>query len=146
MEVSVVTRVTINASSKEVFCYLSHLKYHYLWNPHLRKITPIVALKRGLRYEVESTLLGMKIGNINKVSKLTKNKEVEIMCQEGPVKYCVNYRLHPMGEKTQVLCTTDVTAASNYFSFAKPVLKSIARHELQTDMQALKLAVEHKLV
>jgi hypothetical protein len=145
MQVSVVTRVTIDAKQETVFCYLSQLKYHYLWNPHMRKISPIIELKRGQTYEVETVILGVLIKNINKVAKFNKNKEIEIVNNTGQIRYSVNYRLQTVEGKTQVRCTTVVTAVSNYFAFARPVLRSIAQRELQTDMKALKLAVEHQL-
>lgn len=146
MEVSVATRITINADTEKVFCYLADLKYHYLWNPQMRKISPIAPLKRGLTYEVESVVLGVKIKNLNKVVKFAKNKEIELVNNTGQIRYRVNFKILPLDDRTQVVCTTTVKATSNYFSFAKPVLRSIARRELQTDMQALKLAVEHQLV
>jgi hypothetical protein len=43
------------------------------------------------------------------------------------------------------VCATTVSSDNKAFAFAAPVLKALARRELQTDMQALKLAVEHHL-
>jgi uncharacterized membrane protein len=147
MDVRVVTRISINAPAQDVFCYLSNLRYHHIWNPHMRKVKPITELKRGMVYESENVLLGIKITNVNKVAKLSKNKEIELLNNKGQIQYRINYRLVPLNnkDKTQVVCTTVVTAVSSYFSFAKPALRMIAKRELQTDMQALKLAVEHKL-
>jgi hypothetical protein len=145
MDVRVVTRITINASAKDVFCYLSNLQYHYIWNPHMRKVKPIAELKRGMVYVSENVLLGVRVTNVNKVAKFSRNKEIELVNNKGQIQYRINYLLVPQEGKTQVVCTTNVTAVSNYFSFAKPALRMIAKRELQTDMQALKLAVEHKL-
>lgn len=59
--------------------------------------------------------------------------------------YVANFRLQGRGDSTLVTCSTTVTAASAAFAFTAPILKRLARRELQTDMQALKLAVENGL-
>jgi hypothetical protein len=145
MEVRVITRITIEAQPSQIFNYLSDLKYHYLWNPQMRKITPVIKLRKGSKYNTESIVLGVRINSSNKVQKFVKNDELEIVNDTGQVHYCVNYKLLPKGKKTQLVCSTVVSTVSGYFSFAKPVLKLLAQRELQTDMQALKLAVENDL-
>jgi carbon monoxide dehydrogenase subunit G len=145
MKVNVVTRITIKATPEQVFTYLSDLKYHYLWNPQIREVKPVVKLKKGMTYTTNNVVLGMKLNANNKVVKFIKNREIELINETGLVHYCVNYLVVPKGKWTQVVCTTAVSVDANYFSFAKPVLKLLAQRELQTDMQALKLAVENNL-
>lgn len=145
MKADVVTRITISASPQEVFNYLSDLKYHYIWNPQTRRIYPVTILKKGTVYNTENVVLGMVINSQNKVVKFVKDKEIQLVNETGQLHYCVNFQLLPKGKKTQVVCDTQVSTDGRYFSFAKPVLKLLAQRELQTDMRALKLAVEHKL-
>jgi hypothetical protein len=145
MKASVVTRVTIAAKPSEVFTYLIDLRYHYLWNPQLQEITPIIKLKQGAVYKTLSRVLGMTIKASNEVTKFTQNQELELVNKTGLVAYRANFRLLTKAGKTQVICNTTVSSDINAFAFTVPVLSRLARRELQTDMQALKLAVEHKL-
>jgi hypothetical protein len=145
MKAHVVARVSIDATPPGVFGYLEHLRFHYLWNPSLIKLSPIVALKQGMTYKSTSLLLGIKVQSVNKVSKLVKNRELEVENDSGPLNYRVNYHLETKASKTIVICTTEVSSKSEAFAFAKPVLKLLARRELQTDLQALKIAVENRL-
>lgn len=88
MTVSIVTRVTIKSSPKEVFKYLSNTKYHFLWNPHLQTLTPVQKLKKGSRYKTTILLLGVRVDGHNEVSRLELNKELEIRNSSGMIKYC----------------------------------------------------------
>jgi hypothetical protein len=146
MKVDVVTRVTIDASPSEVFEYLSDLKYHYLWNPQMRDVKPVTVLKQGMTYDTINSVLGVKITSTNKVFIFDKDEKLGLVNESGPVHYRVIFQLVTKAEKTQVVCTTEVSTDSQAFAFTQPVLKVLAQRELQTDMQALKLAVEHKLV
>ena len=74
------------------------------------------------------------------------NKEIELENNTGSVQYNVNYRLDPAKSKTLLTCTTTVSSDSNAFVFSTPlIMKLLAKHELQTDLKALKIAVEQKL-
>jgi len=145
MNTRVTTRVTINATAPRVFDYLAELQYHYLWNPHTETIHPLIRLKHGFEYKATSLLLGMKIRSTNRVTTFVNNKELEIENSTGLLHYNVNYSLSTSGDKTIVRCNILVSADSEAFAFAKPVLKMLARRELQADLQALKLAVEQQI-
>jgi hypothetical protein len=145
MRSSVTSRVSINARSEEVFKYLSDSNYHFLWNPHLQSLTPMTKLKKDASYETVSLLLGVKVSAKNLVTKLTANKELQIENTTGSLKYKVNYRLVANSKLTVLICNTEVTADGNSFAFTLPILKLLARHELQSDLKSLKLAVEQKL-
>lgn len=145
MEVSVVTRITIDAPPSEVFRYLTDLKLHYLWNPQLRKVSPLIMLSKGATYRSESTVLGVNLHGHIKVTRFTKDRELALNNEQGQVHYRVNFILQAVDRRTQVICKTTAITHNGYFAFAKPVLKLIARRELQSDLQGLKLAVEHHL-
>jgi hypothetical protein len=142
----VTARVSINSKPTEVFKYLKHLKYHFLWNPFLQKLDPISALKTGMKYNSVITILGVKIKSTNKVMTLTSDKELTIENSTGILKYKVCYRLLEKGHsQTSVICTTTVETDNRTFAFSGPVLKVLAQRELQSDLQALKVAVEQQL-
>ena len=145
MKVNVVTKVIIASKPSDVFLYLSDLRYHYLWNPQTQSISSQKKLKLGATYKTVNLVLGVKIQSNNKVTKLVSNKELELENNTGLVHYRAHFWLKSVRGKTQLTCTTEVSADSNAFAFAAPVMKLLARRELQTDMQALKVAVEHKL-
>jgi carbon monoxide dehydrogenase subunit G len=145
MKADVITRITIKATPAEVFKYLQDLNYHYLWNPQIHSIKPIINLKLDATYETTSQVLGVRINAVNKVTKFQPNREIELANSTGMIKYCANFRLKPSGKNTVLICDTSVSSDSHAFAFAKPVLKMLARRELQTDLQALKIAVEHDL-
>jgi hypothetical protein len=145
MQARIATKININASPSEVFKYLAHLKYHHLWNPQVQSIIPIKSLALGSEYKTTSTVLGVKLTSKNIVTKFTKFKELEITNNIGLVKYEANFKLQDKTKCTIITCTTTVTSDNDAFAFAKPILKLLARRELQNDMQALKLAVEHSL-
>jgi hypothetical protein len=145
MQARVTTQITIAASPAEVFAYLIDLKRHFLWNPHLHSITPQVLLTPGLTYKSSSLLLGVKVSGLNRVTKLVKERELELENDTGALHYRVNYLLRRRHNTTLLICATRVSGESQAFAFATPVLKLLARRELQADLQALKIAVEQQL-
>jgi hypothetical protein len=145
MKVRITTQVTINAEPAEVFEYIKNLKYHFLWNPQLRTIDPVIRLKAGAEYKTTSLVLGKRLTAVNKVIGYTENRELELENTTGLVHYSAKFTLMPKSKKTRLICSTRVDSASKAFAFAKPVLEILARRELQSDLRALKLAVEHRL-
>lgn len=145
VKATVVTRVTIAAAPAMVFTYLTDLRYHHLWNPQVRHISKHGKLSLGTSFENVSVLLGIEVRSKNVVTKFQPPTELEMTNRIGLVHYKAHFYLKPSGKGTQVVLSTVVTPQSNAFAFATPILKSLARRELQTDMQALKLAVEHQL-
>ena len=145
MRVKIIARQTIKAPPAKVFRYLTHLKYHQLWNPHLQTITPITVLRKDTIYKTTSMMLGVRIGGTNHVVSCTKDQELEIDNNAGTLHYKVAYHLQPAGDTTQLVCTTIVSTDNQAFAFTIPVLKLLARRELQSDLRALKIAVEQNL-
>ncbi|HXR50466.1 MAG TPA: SRPBCC family protein [Verrucomicrobiae bacterium] len=145
MKASVTVKITVEASCEEVFRYFKHLKYHQLWNPHLLKISPLTTIKAGLVYQTTNLLLGVKVKSQNHVLKVVPNQEFEVENTTGPLNYWVKYRLQERPEGTLVTCTSTVTAHGETFAFTKPVLRLLVQRELRSDLQALKLAAEHRL-
>ena len=146
MQARVTTQVTILARPADVFAYLIDLKRHFLWNPHLQSVSPQVLLKPGLKYKSSSLLMGVKVSGVNRVAKLIKERELEIENDTGTLHYRVNYRLRPELDRTLLTCDTQVSGQNEAFAFAAPVLKMLARRELQADLQALKIAVEQHII
>jgi hypothetical protein len=145
MKATITTRVGIAANRTLVFEYLTNLKYHYLWNPHLRNISEHGALKLGSTYNSVSLILGIKIQGLNKVTKFEPLNELEIQNNIGAVHYRARYQITDKDKKTLVTCTTTVSTNGSAFVFTVPILKTLARRELQTDLQALKVAIENRL-
>jgi uncharacterized protein YndB with AHSA1/START domain len=145
MKASVVVKVTIAASREEVFRYFKHLKYHQLWNPHLLRVSPLTTIKTGLVYETTNLLLGVKVKSQNHVLKVVQNEKFEVENTTGLLNYHVNYRLQDKPDGTLVTCATTVTAHGETFAFTRPVLRLLIQRELRSDLQALKLAAEHRL-
>jgi uncharacterized protein YndB with AHSA1/START domain len=145
MKVTVLSQVTIAKKPTDIFRYIADPRLHYLWNPHLRTVSAKRKLKQGVSYTTTSLMLGVKIENDNRITKFEVNSLMEIQGHGGTLEYCVEYRLLPDGKLTVVECNTTVTATGRAFAFAKPVLSLLAQRELQSDLQALKLAVEHQL-
>ena len=83
MKTNVIVKVTINADKSLVFKYLTDLKLHFLWNPHLQKISPQTKLKEGMEYQSRSLMLGVAVKSNNVVSKLIDDKELEITNNTG---------------------------------------------------------------
>ena len=145
MKANVVSRITIAASRAETFRYLADLKYLHLWNPHLRSVSPINKIKLGSRYKSLSVVLGVDVRGDNRVTKFIGGKELEIENSTGTLHYLVNYKLLNDRGRTKLVCSTAVSAKGDAFAFVAPVLKLLARRELQSDLQALKIVVEQGL-
>ena len=145
MKARVVSKVTIHASITEVFKYLENLSYHQLWNPQLQNINPITNLALDSTYQTTNIFLGKKLKTSNVVTKFEKNSEIQIENTTGLVEFCANYKLSKKNNSTIVTSNITVASKSKAFAFATPVLKALAQRELQTDLQALKVAVEQKL-
>jgi carbon monoxide dehydrogenase subunit G len=145
VQAKITNRVTINASAKEVFHYLSDPSLHYLWNPPLQSITATKPLKKGTTYRATSLLLGVLFESTNTVSAYEQDKLLEIRNSGAALDFCVIYNLEAQGKSTVVQCFTMVSSTSKAFAFTKPVLKLLAQREIRSDLQALKLAVEQKL-
>lgn len=145
MHVRLVAQITIGADQTAVFTYLSDLKYHFLWNPHLQSITPQKRLKTGVKYKTTSLMLGVQISGENVATTVDQPNELVLQNDAGTIHYNVTYRLKTEEGKTKVACTTLVSVQNKALMFTQPVLKMLARRELQADLQALKIAVEQKL-
>ncbi len=146
MKTSVSTQITIKKSNHKVFTYLTDLHYVHLWNPQLRKVSDKKILKLGSSYTSESEILGVKISAINVITKFHEGNELQIENETGTVAYIANFKLKSVSpDETTVMLSTTVSSSSKAFAFTLPVLKVLARRELQTDLQALKIAVEHEL-
>ncbi|MDB5170709.1 MAG: Polyketide cyclase / dehydrase and lipid transport [Candidatus Saccharibacteria bacterium] len=145
MKASVTARLTIAASPSEVFVYLSKLKYHTLWNPQLQRVWPHKTLRLGSKYTSESILLGVKVTAHNTVTAYAKDRKIELKNDTGILHYLVNYKLEPKGKKTLVICNTEVSSDRNSFRLAAPMLRLLARREIQTDLHLLRLIVEENL-
>lgn len=145
MQVRVTTQVTIIAQPTDVFAYLADLKRHFLWNPHLQSVSSSSFLQPGFTYKSSSLLLGIRVSGVNRVVKILPERRLEIENSTGTLRYKVSYELRRRQDKTRVTCTTQVVTDSQAFAFTAPVLKILARRELQADLQALKIAVEQRL-
>lgn len=143
MNARVVARVTINARPAEVFGCLVNLESHYIWNPHLQRISPIVTLKKGTTYSTTSVLLGVKVESQVTVARLIRDKQLVLTSDTGSLHYTVVYQLVPEEDQTVVVCNTQVSA-STAFSFTKPILKLLAHRELQSDLRAFKQLIEEE--
>lgn len=143
-EVSVVTRITIAAKPRDIFTYLTDLRYYYLWNPQMLSISPTKPLRLGMTYSTVILILGVQVKSTHEVTKLAAPKMLELQSKAGMIKHRTSFRLTAKGKKTQLVCKTIVFADSTAFAFAKPILRLLAQHDLKTDMEALKLAVEGK--
>jgi hypothetical protein len=146
MKARVVTQISIAANRTEVFSYLTDLQYHELWNPHIRRLFPLIKLTLGTHYQTTSQMFGVTIQSQNYVTKLVKNRELEIQNDTGSLQYTIWYRLRADGTgSTLLICNTTVSSESKSFAFARPILKLLAQQELKVDLQLLKAAVEQQL-
>jgi hypothetical protein len=145
MTSSVVSKISINAKPPQIFKYLRDTNYHLLWNPHLQSLTPMKRLQEGDSYTTSSLLLGVKVNGKIRVTKLKPNIEMQVENNTGTLTYKVNYKLQSNSLPTVLVCTTEVSASGPSFAFTAPILKMLARRELQSDLKALKLAVEQEL-
>jgi hypothetical protein len=145
MRARIVSQVSISASAPEVFRYLVNLEYHRLWNPHLVRIPPRKTLEQGSQYKAVSMMFGIKISSTNVVSKLVSDKELQLENQAGTIHYRVNYKLESHPDSVEVVCTTAVTSTAKAIGLTAPLLKILAKRELEADLQALKVAVEQQL-
>ncbi len=146
MKASIVTRITIDSSPAEVFDYLTNYKYYRLWNPQIIETSRFTKLTLHSTYATTSQVLGVTIKSQNIVTKFRSNTFIRIENNTGLVHYVADFSLVTQASKTVVTCSTTVSSKSKAFAFTAPVMKRLAQRELQTDMQALKLACENKLL
>ncbi|MFI5270850.1 MAG: SRPBCC family protein [Candidatus Saccharimonadales bacterium] len=146
IKVTIKTKVTISAEPSIVFRYLKELKYHYLWNPHIQKISPITSLSAGLEYKSESILLGVRVKGVNRVIKVVENREIQLENKTGTIQYQVKYYLSKhQKDKTKLLYTITVNTDNKIFAYSAEIIKILAKRELRSDMEALKIASENRL-
>src|SRR4030095_1798619 len=93
MKARVTTKVSIAAPPDKVFLYLADLKYHHLWNPHLKRIFPLIVLEEGTVYRTTSLLFGIRIAGKNKVTKLVPRRELHLSNHTGTLHYEISYNL-----------------------------------------------------
>ncbi|MDB5175165.1 MAG: Polyketide cyclase / dehydrase and lipid transport [Candidatus Saccharibacteria bacterium] len=146
MKAKIITKVTISSPSSEVFKYLTDLKYMHLWNPQVKEVSSKKVLELHSTYQTVSQVLGVVIKANNSVTKYSNDQELQIENTTGTVNYVANFKLTPTDNGTTLLiCNTTVSSESKAFAFTAPVLKLLARRELQSDLQALKIAVENQI-
>ena len=98
-----------------------------------------------MTYKTTSLVLGKQLSAVNTVTKFRERQELEVENNTGLVHYRAKFRLASKNGTTRLVCDTWVDSDSRAFAFAKPVLEILARRELQSDLQALKIAVEHRI-
>lgn len=139
-------KVSIKAEPDEVFLYFANLKYHYLWNPTLREITPEKELSVGLSYHTKAKLLGgITVSSQNSVVELTPSKKLVLENRLGNVKYAAVFTLTKRRLNTIVACIISIDTKAQILGMTQPVLKQLANRELESNLYYLKLAVEHKM-
>lgn len=144
--ISMATDVKIKAKPAEVFEYIANLKLHYYWNPSLRKLSSEGMLAIGKSYKSESKVLGgITIDSDNEVTAYVANQMLELKCKLGNIKYRQSYVLKAQRKYTTVTANTEILTESTTFGLTLGVLKKLAEHEIQTDLNYLKLAVENQL-
>jgi hypothetical protein len=65
--------------------------------------------------------------------------------QTGLIHYRVNYSLSSNSQQTKIICNTTIETYQKPLHFAAPILSVLAKRELQSDLQALKVAVEKNI-
>jgi hypothetical protein len=148
MNTQVTTRITIDASPAAVFEYLITLRLLYLWSPHLESVSPksLERLSDSVVYKTTTLLFGIKVHAENKVIKFVQDKQMTAVNETGLLNYRLDYNLRQLKSGSTVLtCSTEISADSKAFAFAKPVFKTLTLRELQSDLDSLKFAVEQQL-
>ncbi|MBC7581810.1 SRPBCC family protein [Aeromicrobium sp.] len=145
MKARLKTKILIDADAPTVFKYLSHTRYHHLWNTSLQRVDPEGELREGSVYVSYSLVLGVRTRAVNEVVNFIQNKELQVQNKTGMIQYCVKYELAQRKGATSVLCTTIVSSDSRAFAFAKPILEHLVRRELNVDLNNLKQTVEARL-
>jgi len=140
------SKITIQASPGEVYKYLSNLKYYYLWNASLRYLSYEGPLKKGVSFDSENIILNKNvIKGHNIVTAIEPNKKIETENKLGMIKYKQMFELKEQAKGTQVINRIDVLTPAQAFGLTTPVLKILAKRELRTDLQTLKIVVENKI-
>lgn len=145
MKATFVTKIRVAANQQLVFEYITNLKYHRLWNPQTRNISSKSKLRLGSKFRTTIVVLGIRLHANNIVTKLEAPVEFEMKNMTGTVHYIANMKLKQSFGKTLVTSTTTVSTDSKAFVFTLPIMKRLARRELKTDMESLKVAVENRL-
>jgi CRISPR/Cas system CMR-associated protein Cmr1 (group 7 of RAMP superfamily) len=145
MTVTVQATVAIKKSRQDIFIYLKDLNYHYLWNPTLQNIQPLMVLKKGSTYKTSSFILGVKVRGNNQVTQYVNNQIIEIENNIGTIKYKVKYSLEDSDKETLLTCNTTIDNEHKGFAFTAPVLKLLIQKELHSDLSALQVAAEQGL-
>jgi hypothetical protein len=79
------------------------------------------------------------------VATVTINAAPEAVFQTGLIHYRVNYSLSSNSQQTKIICNTTIETYQKPLHFAAPILSVLAKRELQSDLQALKVAVEKNI-
>lgn len=140
------SKITIKAPPEEVYKYLKHLKYYYLWNSSLRYLSYEGPLKKGISYDSENIIFNKNVIKAhNIVTAIEPNKKIETENKLGMIKYKQTIKLKEQTKNTQVISKIVVLTPAQTFGLTTPVLKILADKELKTDLQTLKIVVENKL-
>jgi len=138
--------IVIKAPASEVFKYLADLHYHYLWNPNLRDIVNPRILSLGDTYQTKTIIFNKNvIESSNVIYQFKTNKIIAMENKLGLVKYKCIFTLNEDKGTTKVTTRIDIITETKLFGLTATVLKRLANNELQSDLAALKIAVENKL-
>ncbi len=81
------SKITIKAPPEEVYKYLKHLKYYYLWNSSLRYLSYEGPLKKGISYDSENIIFNKNVIKAhNIVTAIEPNKKIETENKLGMIK------------------------------------------------------------
>lgn len=145
MKVYIVNQILIEAKRSEIFQYLANPNYHFLWNPTLKRISTYDNLQKGSTYKATNHVMGIELITTNVITKFKKNEEVEIVNKSGIIQYRLNFKLLKKGAKVLLINSSELSTISKLFAFSVPVFHLLAKRQLQTQLNALKIAVEHSL-
>jgi len=146
VSISIKSDVNIKASADEVFIYLINLKYLSLWNPSLKKISKRNVLTEGASYKAEILIFNKyPVKSQNHITKLVANKLIVAENEFGLVHYKSTIKLSKLKGGTKVEHSIDILTKPMLFGLTADVLRNLANHEINADLEALKTVIENKI-
>lgn len=110
-----------------------------LWNTGVIHISSTGKMTEGMLYETRSAALGQQITAKIRVDRLSEPEQIVIHNDTGAVVFMVTYDLLSKPRNhCHLVCTMDFDLKGIAWQFAHPVIESIAKTRLSSDLQTLR--------
>jgi uncharacterized membrane protein len=143
MSYAVTIPVLFDLPRHKVYEALCDLSRYPEWNSGMKSISHQGPMKRGLKYETVSDVLGKENHSFVEVAELIPDEAIVLESQAGLVSFRAAFELTAADANScSVICTLRFNFSKLIFNLAQTMVESIAENRIRGDLEKLRALLE----